>query len=140
MSLETNKALVRRWLDEVVDGRDADVEREIVASDVLREFSYRTLGRAGPNAQRIAFPDLHRTISRLVAEDNYVVVHGYNRGTHLGTFHSPRYGAFPPTGKLVRWRYTVFVRIMKGKIIEIHESHDWLVLLEQMGARVLAPP
>jgi predicted ester cyclase len=140
MSLEANKALVQRWLVEVVDRRDADVEREIVAPDVLLRFSYRELGRAGANAERRAFPDLHRIVSMLIAEGDYVVVHGSNRGTHLGTFDSPLYGAFPPTGKRIRWQYTIFVRIVRGKIVEIREHHDWLGLLEQLGARILAPP
>src|SRR5215217_4268302 len=105
MALEDNKALVRRYFDEVwSQGKLAVVPelvgRDWVPSDGDLNFQPRegTSGiRAFVSAYRQAYPDLTLTVRDIIAEGNEIVTFFTAEGTHSGEF-----AGHPPTGQRVR--------------------------------------
>ena len=99
---EANKALVRRYLEELFHG-DPDFLDEAISEDYV--------GTNGPNPParykarfsvvRRAFPDIRIRIDALIAEGDWVAVHGTVEGTHLGEWRG-----IPPTGKHATWTVT----------------------------------
>ncbi len=139
MTADENTRIVLRWVDEIFNQGNASALNDVFADDVLLH-SARRLSRATLLADRDAFPDLHKTVDLLISEGDLVVLRGTNRGTHLGTFVLPSYGAFPPTGKRVRWSHVNIYRVIGGKIVENWEHVNWLQLLEQLGATISPGP
>ena len=136
MSVEENKALVRRCYDEVWNKGDVSVLKEIYASDCVSNFtpSIKATFR-GPeeykqavNIFRSAFPDLHFTIEDLIAEGDKVVYHWTARGTNDG-----EYMGNAPTGKSVTQTGITIFRCAGGKIVEELAIWDELNGLQQMG-------
>jgi predicted ester cyclase len=76
MSLEHNKNLVRRLVDEVVNARRLDALDEIAHGDVA-QAARRWIGPF-----RDAFPDFRMTVVDLIAEEDKVVAHFKCSGTH----------------------------------------------------------
>jgi predicted ester cyclase len=140
MSIEDNKALVRRFFEEAWNkGNPEAVEYCVAASCVSRSGA-----AAGPLLKRAignwhtAFPDFAFRIVRLVAEDDYVVAWVRFTGTHRGVFHhAPAgtriWGPWEPTGKTVDVPEAWMMRIVAGKIAEI--GHVWAgrEFIEQLG-------
>lgn len=92
MSLDSNKALVRRLFDDILNRANHAALVELVAENYAEQepMLNQTAGRAGV-AQRLAglftsFPDLHYELQDLIAEDNKVVARWTMRGTQYGTF------------------------------------------------------
>lgn len=135
MSADQNKAIVLRWVEEAFNGGSVAVLGELFAEDVILHTSLR-LGRGTFAPDRVAFPDLYKTVDVIIAEGDLVALRGTNRGTHLGTFVLPKYGALPPTGRQVRWTHVNIFRVIGGTIVEIWEHVNWLQLLEELGAQV----
>jgi steroid delta-isomerase-like uncharacterized protein len=131
---EQNKALVRRFFDEVWNGRN------LAAIDDLFEPDYVAHGRPpslppGPEGlkQRIAmthsaFPDGRMTVEDQVAEGDIVVTRWTAHGTHQG-----EYLGLPPTGKQVTVRGVDIDRVANGRIAESWDLFDQWGLMEQLG-------
>lgn len=136
MSLEDNKRLARRLIDEMANKGDLAVADEILAPDCIDRNppaflaerrgvdSIKALGRLF----RSAFPDEHYTIESMIAEGDMVAYQWRGTGTHTGTFQG-----MPPTGKHVTMQGATFVRVAGGKIAEIQVYSDALGLLQQLG-------
>jgi len=79
MSIECNKAVVRRYLEEIINQGNFDVADEILARDYVNHSAGPGFGQARPEFLRgiidmkTAFPDWHVTIDEMVAEGNLVV-------------------------------------------------------------------
>ncbi len=93
MSAEQNKALVRRFYEEVWNRGDTDVAYEVFADDYVRHDLRPTEALPGPEGQkkiaddvRAAFPDLEFTIDVIVGEGDFVVGRWTASGTHLGSW------------------------------------------------------
>jgi len=133
VSLEQNKALVRRWIDEGFNKKNLNVLAEIFAEDFA--VNGQRIGRAGLRQSmsrfQTAFPDLHVTITEIVAEGDKVVIWYTVRATHKGEFES-----IPPTGKVVNWYGSDLLRITRGQIVEGRFIDDSIGLLRQLGATV----
>jgi predicted ester cyclase len=106
MSVEENKALLRRFFEEVYNKGNLAVADELVAEGYVshNELDIQVLGPEGikraATMQRDAFPNLHTTIEDLIAEGNEVV-RGRDTGTHTGRFFwasLPRAGVSPSRG------------------------------------------
>src|SRR5438270_13280237 len=90
MSTEDNKALVRRFYDEVTNGRNVAVLDELLAPN-FEGFKVEGLDRGqnrGEFKQMLttmlnAFPDHQQTIHDWIAEDDKVVTRWTAQGTHL---------------------------------------------------------
>ena len=140
MSTEANKALVRRFYDEVESQGRLDVVDELFAPTFV-DTGHPDRG-TGPDSvkahvseMRTRFPDLTVTVDQLVAEGEWVVARLTSRGTQLGPF-----AGLPPTGKAVTWTGVGRRRIIAGRIVEQWTKYDMLSLLRQLGALRLGAP
>jgi steroid delta-isomerase-like uncharacterized protein len=134
-SVIENRALYRRWFEDVVSRRDAGLAEELLAPDYRLHFP----GMPGPvdaagHRQLLdvfwtAFPDWTETVDDVVAERDRVVVRVTGRGTHEGPFQG-----IPPTGKRVTATGIGIGRIEDGRIAEAWAEYDALGLLMQLDA------
>lgn len=134
MSLEANKAVDRRYAEEVLDQGKLDVIDEICAADYTghvpgmppmdREGDKQLIGML-----RAAFPDLRCTMDDQIAEGDRVVHRLTCRGTHRGDFMG-----IPPSEHRVAVSGININRIAAGKIAESWGVIDMLGLLRQIGA------
>jgi steroid delta-isomerase-like uncharacterized protein len=134
MSLEANKALVRRYVDSW-NRNDLAALDEIVAEDVIDHGAYagQPAGREGYRDfyrywQR-CFPGFQCTLQDLVAEGDRVAMRWTFSGRHLGD-----YEGVPPTGREVTFTANSIVRIAGGLIVEEWIVFDQHGLLRQLGA------
>ena len=119
MTLDANKALVRRVFEEVIPGGDPTAMRDLVAPDFLDHdpLPGQPAGAAGAeyvvSTMHGAHPDLRFTIDDLVAEADRVTIRRTLRGTNTG----PMFGR-PPSGLSVELRAIVIFRIADGRLAE----------------------
>lgn len=135
MSTEENKALVRRFYEEVWNRRNLAVADEVFAADYARHDLRPTPVPPGPEGQKLiadmfrtAFPDGQVTIDLLIAEADMVVARWTIQGTHQGAWIT-----IPPTGKRVSFAGVNIFRIVGGKVVEIWNHRDDLGLMQQLG-------
>ncbi|MGH2801203.1 MAG: ester cyclase [Thermoleophilaceae bacterium] len=135
MTLESNKALYRRWFEEVVTGGKLELADELLAPDYVLHFPTmpEPLDAAGHKQLvtmfRSAFPDWSEAVEDVVAEGDKVVVRVTGSGTHEGDFQG-----VPPAGKRVRAEGVGIARIQNGRIVEAWAAYDALGLMQQIGA------
>jgi steroid delta-isomerase-like uncharacterized protein len=140
MSIEANKALIRRFNEEVWNKGNLDVVNEIFAEDYARHDLRPGNPPAGPEGQkriaadfRAAFPDLHSSIDLILAEGNMVMTRWTAEGTNTG-----QWGRIAPTGKRVRFSGVNIFRIENGRVVELWNHRDDLGLMQQLGAPIFA--
>ncbi len=125
MSLEENKAIVRRYIEEVLNKGHLEVVDELFALDMHEQVKQiAAIFRTG-------FPDLRETIEDLIAEGDIVAARWTFHGTHLGEFDD-----LPATGKPVTMTGMSFYHMGGGKILDDWAEWDELGLLDQLGARL----
>ena len=132
---EENKAIVRRFIDEVINKGDLGVIDELVSPSMVDHSAPPGLP-SGPEGTkqmltmfRTAFPDLNGTLQGLLAEGDKVAVRYTTRGTHQGDFTG-----IAATGKQVTIEGIEIDRIEDGKVVEHWESMDMMALMQQLGA------
>src|SRR5687768_15415508 len=98
MSLEANKAVIRRHYNELFNERRLEIAGEITAADYVEHGVAALAERAGERPNPVdslkgtvrwlvaAFPDLRFEIDDLVAEGDKVLAYVTMRGTHEGEF------------------------------------------------------
>jgi predicted ester cyclase len=129
-----NKALVRRFLDEVYNNARPAVIDEVFADDYVDHTASTEQGPGPAGARQIydvfrtAFPDMRVETHDLVAEGDLVTY----RSTLTGTSQGPLMGA-EPTGKPVQIASMVFLRVCDGRFVERWEQMDLLGLMLQLG-------
>jgi steroid delta-isomerase-like uncharacterized protein len=130
MSLEENKAIIRRWI-EACNKRNLAVLDELVSPDFFH-FTWKLRGPEGMKQFYTdafkSFPDLHETIEDIIAEEDKVWHRFTTTGTHNGEFRG-----LAPTGKKVTWTGVNFWRILEGKVIGKGSIYDMLDTLKQLG-------
>ena len=131
---EENKAIARRYVDELWNKGNLDIVDELAAPDfALHSGQYQFRGRddqkQGATNVRTAFPDFHVTIEDMIAEGDKVVLRRTSKGTHKAEFRG-----VAPTGKQVTVTDIVIQRIANGMIAEVWQEADWLGLMQQLGA------
>jgi steroid delta-isomerase-like uncharacterized protein len=135
MAGEENKAIYRRFVEEVVNSGHFDVVDQLYAPDYVDHAAPpgAPAGTAGVKAVmgmfRTAFPDVHFTIVQMVGEGDMVGTYVTGEGTQNGPFMG-----FPPSGKHVRWASTGFFRVRDGRIVEHWGVPDLLGIMTQIGA------
>jgi len=139
MTAEENKALVRRYIEEVWNRRNLGFVEEVL-SPAYRRYLTPGAPPIDPQAQKTrltgfleAFPDIHLTIEDLFAEGDRVALRVTFRGTHRGTFQG-----IPPTGNSILVSGLDIIRIEDGKFAEHWGGPDLLSWLQQVGAVVSA--
>src|SRR6266540_186184 len=104
---DDNKALVRRYEDEVLNGRNLDAVGDYFADERVIEGV-----RRGCFSYFQAFPDLHVSIDELIAEGDKV----FCRSTFTGT-HDGEYKGIPATGRHVAAESAEVFTIGDGKFV-----------------------
>ena len=129
MSLEENKAIVRRFVEAYNKG-NLDLLDDLVAPDYVdhaHQLSPEGLKQVIRMALK-AFPDYHETIEDIIAEGDKVWIQVTATGTHTG-----EYMGIAPTGKKITMMFADVFRIVNGKIVEYWEVRDQLDFLKQLG-------
>jgi len=133
MSLEANKDVARRFIDEVFGG-DKQAVDELVADDfVPHSWGPMPPGRE-PLKQAIdrvyaGLSDHRMTIDDIVAEGDRVAVRLRSNARHTGTFMG-----IPATGREYEITETHLLRIRDGQVAEHWRDADMLGLMRQLGA------
>ena len=132
---ETNKALCRRFIEEVWNNRRLSVIDELFAANYTEHNVCGPDFGRGPDSVRkmlnyylTAFPDAHFTIEDLIVEEDLCALRWTARGTHRGEL-----SGVPPTGKRVTVTGTTVTRIANGKFVESHVTWDALGMMQQLG-------
>ena len=124
MTTETNKALVRRLLEEVFPAADLAALDEIVAPDLV-DHSPVPGQPAGVEGVRhvvrslhAGYSDLQITVDDLFGEGDRVAARWTLRGRHTGSLFGES-----PTGGAVENGILVVFRLVNGKIAERWAAH-----------------
>ncbi len=137
MSSEQNKAVIRRFIDEVFNSGNVIAIDELVADNVVDHVIIPGLapGKEGFKQRAAfllqAFPDLRITIEDQLEEDGKVVGRYTVRGTHKGDFMG-----IPATGKSIQIGAMDVIRVKDGQMVEHWGQFDMLGMFQQLG---LAP-
>ena len=130
MPEEENKALVRRWFEEVYNKGNLSVADEVLASEVITH-QYGIGGvsedKSTPEDNKkfrtevaAAFPDLRWDIHEILAEGDKLAVHYTFTGTHKGKFWG-----YEPTNRKLRNTLISIYRVVNGKIKEVARPSGW---------------
>ena len=132
---QDNSALVRRFVDEVINQGKMGSAEEFVWEDVVEQVP---LPGQGPGLEglkdvlrgmRSAFPDIDFSIKEQVCEGDKVVSRFEWTGTHKAEFMG-----VPATGRQVRVWGVVIDRLEAGRIKDTRILMDALGLMMQLGA------
>jgi predicted ester cyclase len=131
MSLEDNKAIVRRFV-EAYNKRNLDLLDDLVAPDYV-DHIWQLQGleslKQGLMLGFKGFPDWHEAIEDIIAEGDKVWVRLTYTGTHTGEFRG-----LAPTGKKITTIGVMIYRIVNGKLVEGWDLSDYMGLFKQIGA------
>ena len=129
-----NKALARRWFEEVWNKGRVDAIDEMFATDG-RAFGLGDQPLVGPAefkpfhaTYRQAFPDMQIHIDEVIAEGDIVAMRWTASGTHRGNLMG-----LVATGRPSRFEGMSFLRMRDGKIVEGRNVFDQLGMLKQLG-------
>jgi steroid delta-isomerase-like uncharacterized protein len=137
-NLEENKAVVRRWFDEVWNEGNAEAIAKLFAEDGVAhglsdDPSKPMRGPSGflpfHGQFRGAFPNIEVVVEDQIAEGDLVAtrcsVRGKHTGDHLG---------FAATHSPVDFTGIAITRIKDGKIVEAWNNFDFMKMYRQLGA------
>jgi steroid delta-isomerase-like uncharacterized protein len=134
---EENKALVRRWFDEVWNKGRAEAIDELFAEngiahglsdDPANPIKGPSNFRPFHTTFREAFPNMMIVVEDMVAEGDKVAARCSVRGRHEGNFMG-----CAATQSPVEFSGITIVRIYNGKIVEAWNNFDFMVLHKQVG-------
>jgi steroid delta-isomerase-like uncharacterized protein len=135
MSIEQNKALVRKLVEEAINQGNISMIDELLIPDFIEHEELPPgipPGREAPKVLftmlRSAFPDIKATIEHLIAEGDEVVLHMTWTGTHKGEFMG-----IPPTGKSISINVIDILGIAEGKFVEHWGVMDSMAMMQQLG-------
>jgi len=135
VSIEANKQVVRRFIEEIVNTGDVSNIEEIVSADYVEVFANQSyeVGIEGAKEHvvgvRRTYPDLRLTIELQIGEGEWVATRITARGTHQGEWLGMQ-----PTGKALEFTGVNLDRVVDGKIVEHGGSADLLMPLLDAGA------
>jgi steroid delta-isomerase-like uncharacterized protein len=134
MTLEQNKEIAKRFIQEVFVQQDEAAADELAAPD----FTPHSWGPVGPGVENLkqaqrrvaaGLSDARMTIEDVIAEGDKVAVRLTSHGRHSGEFMG-----MPASGQ----EYTIteihIFRIADGKVAEHWREADMLGLMQQLGA------
>ena len=131
---EQNKAIVRRFVDEIfVQGRKETVD-ELLADDFVAH-TWPSTGhpkddlKAAIDRVAGALADSAFTIDDLIADGDRVAVRLTTSATQVGPFMG-----MPPSGKRYSIEEIHIFRLRDGKVVEHWHQFDQMGLMKQLGA------
>ena len=115
MSTEQNKAIVRRFMLEVLTGRNLGLADEILATNYVNRLTGADLAafKGFLTGMSAALSGVQLEIDDLVAEGDSVVVRWKMGATHSGSLMGES-----PTGKRISSRGLTYYRLVNGQIVE----------------------
>jgi predicted ester cyclase len=129
MSLEENKAIVRRFV-EAYNKENLDLLDDLLAPDYFDHTNQ--VGIEGlKQLIKMAFagmPDYHETIEEIIAEGDKVWIRVKATGTHTGEFMG-----ITPTGEKLSVEMVDIIRVVNGKLVEYRDVTDRLDFLQKLG-------
>jgi steroid delta-isomerase-like uncharacterized protein len=142
MSVEQNKALFRRLVEEVFNkGNVSTIDEFLAPNFVEREVlpPGTPSGREGVKQLtmmfRTAFPDFNVSIDDMIAEGDKIVARTTWSGTQKGEFMG-----IPSSGKRVSFDVIDIIRISEGKGVEHWGVMDSSAMMQQLGVIPAGPP
>ena len=133
MSAEENKAIFRRYVEEVTNRGNLEIADEIFDRYLAHQPDGTVLERGPEDVRRFqaelrsAFHGLHATIEDQLAEDDRVVTRWRMRGIHHGEFRG-----IAPTGEEVEINGIGIFRFSpEGKVVESWDSYDQFGIMRQ---------
>ena len=139
MSIESNKKVVLRFIEELWNQRKLELADELFdehcITHQLQIGSDPKGAPRGPEAMKhhvadwlASFPDIHFTVEQMLAEGDRVMTQCYALATHTATWLG-----IPATGRAVKIQMFVVHRIARGRIVEDWVLVDSLGVFQQLG-------
>jgi steroid delta-isomerase-like uncharacterized protein len=141
---QENKAVLRRWFEEVWNKGRAETIDELFAADGTAHGLADETGESlrGPSNFRVfhgkfreAFPDIEVTVEDVIAEGDKVAARCSVRGRH----QSDSLG-FAATGRPVEFTGMTFARVRGGQIVEAWNNFDFMTTFQQCGVLQMSAP
>ena len=133
MTLDDNKAIVRRFVDEIfVRGRHETVD-ELLADDFVAH-TWPSTGHPKDDLKSAidraagGLADAQFTIEDLIAEGDRVAVRLTTAATQVGEFMG-----MPPSGKRYSIEEIHIFRLRDGKVVEHWHQFDQMGMMRQLG-------
>lgn len=130
-----NAAVVRQFIEEVINQGDIDGAGRFVWEDVVEQVPFPGQGpgleglKDVLRGMRSAFPDLHWTVEEQLVDGDKVLTRFTWTGTHEGMFLG-----VPRTGRAVSVWGMVIDRLVEGRIKDTRILMDAMGLMIQLGA------
>jgi steroid delta-isomerase-like uncharacterized protein len=141
---EDNKALMRRWFEEVWNkGREEAID-EMFAEDGMAHGLADESGEPLRGASgfkpffrkfREAFPEMEVVVEDMISEGDKTAARCIVRGRHGGDTLG-----FAATGQPIEFTGIAITRISEGKIVEAWNNFDFMTMFQQLGALSLSAP
>lgn len=142
MSIDSNKDILMRHFNEVLNQGQLHVVDEIYTSDYTLDAPVRSDGSSQSHGitrgteqlkQRVtlfrtAFPDIHFSMDEIVGEGDTVVVRYTYRGTQRGAF-----AGVEPSGHSIAIMGILIAHLTDGRIKEAWSAFDSAELMGQIG-------
>ena len=125
---EANKAVVYRFIEEVINQNKVELIDELFAPERREQVKKFLCSGDDP------FPDGHEEIKDMVAEGNTVMVRWNFRGTHKGTYLD-----IPATGKSIEMIGFAVYYLAHGQITDDLMLMSNYGVLKQLGATIIPP-
>lgn len=135
MSINNNKLLIQRFIDEVINTGNIDHIDNFIAPNYVEIYDGKRfrIGIDGAKEHiigvRKTYPDLKLTIENQIAEGEWVATCITARGTHRGVWLGIK-----PTGKILTYSGVNINRIIDGRIVEHGGAANLLGPLIDAGA------
>ena len=136
MSIEENKAIGHRYVEDLWNAENPDAFDELVAADFISHNS--TLGeealdreglKQAINDFQTALSGFKLIIEDMIAEGDKVAIRGVQRGTHASEI-----AGVPAIGKENTATWIVILRIEDSKVVERWVNWDERGFMKQLGA------
>jgi steroid delta-isomerase-like uncharacterized protein len=132
---ETNKDIVRRFVDVVKNRRNLDKLGDFFAADFVEHNTVVASFGKGVDGYRNflghlfeAFPDDRVDIELITGDGDVVSYRASETGTHRAEFLK-----IPATGKSAKWTEIHFMRMSEGKVVEHWVDVDIFGWFQQLG-------
>jgi predicted ester cyclase len=135
MTIDKNKKIIRRYIEEVVNTGNVENLDEFISPDYIETLDpgKKVLGVEGARQHimgvRQTFPDLHLTVEKQISEGDWVVTCITARATHKGEWLGIK-----PTGKKVEITGVNVDKIINGKMVEHGGAANMFEALLNIGA------
>lgn len=134
MSIEQNKQIMRRMIEEVWNQGNLATAEELFAPD----HTSPSAPQLPPGAEgvkilvkmfREAMPDYHMDIDMMMSDENQVVARFIQSGTHTGGDIM----TMKASGRKATWTEIGVLKIKDGKIVESWYEVDMLSMIQQLN-------